>query len=234
MRQYARESFICTVMFCLGYLVACQSGSTVTKGSSVGSNSSGTITQMIMGRGFRPVALTQNGNSGHPAFAAAFWGADSVHPNATIANPSGVAQSYESDCGNTGGTSPGIHSTFGNSGLLSVTYAYAFWGPCSSLKELTSVGGDENGNPQGYPVVLDGTINTLVMYGTFVSGKRFECVDSTNTTPLSDGSFVRAYYDLAHDAVILGSGTTQLSPTCNISIPSGDDVIEIHVQWLKS
>ena len=232
MRQYARESVICTVMFCLGYLVACQSGSSVTKGSS-GNNSNGTIAQIMMGRGFRPVALTQKGSNGQAAFAAALWGAIS-HPNATSVNPSAVAQSYESDCGNTGGASPGIHSTFGTSGLLSVTYAYAFWGPCDLLTQLTSVGADENGNPQGYPVVLDGTINTLVMYGTFVSGKRFECVDTTNTTAISDGSVVRAYYDLAHDAVILGSGTTQLAPTCNISIPSGDDVIEIHVQWLKS
>lgn len=234
MRQYARESVICTMMFCLGYLVACQTGSTVTKNSSGGNNSNGTITQMMIGRGFRPVALTQASTNGPSAFAAALWSANSVHPNTTISNPSAVAQSYESDCGNTGGTNPGIHSTFGSSGFLSVTYSYALWGPCSALTQLSSVGADENGNPRGYPVVLDGTINTLVMYGTFVSGKRFECVDTTNTTPLSDGSSVRAYYDLAHDAVILGSGTTQLSPTCNISIPSGDDVIEIHVQWLKS
>lgn len=122
----------------------------------------------------------------------------------------------------------------GIQGLLSMTHAYAYWAPCSALELLTSVGGDENGIPQGYPIVLDGTINTLVMYGTFVSGKRFECVDTTDTSPLSDSSFVRAYYDLTHDAVILGSGTTQLLPTCNITIPSGDDVEEIHVQWLKS
>jgi hypothetical protein len=190
-----------------------------------------------MDRGLRPVALMPSGNNGHSGFAAALWGASSASPNATIANPSAVAQSYESDCRNfSTANAPyvGIHAAFGNSGLISMTYAYATWGACIQSQALTLVGGDENGVPQGYPVVQDGTINTLVVYGTFVSGSRFRCVDTRNTSPLSDGSFVRAYYDLAHDAVILGSGTTQLLPTCSISIPSGDDVIEIHVQWLKS
>lgn len=104
----------------------------------------------------------------------------------------------------------------------------------SCYENLASVGSKENGIQQGYPIIFDGTINTLVVYGIFASGTRFRCVDITNTSPISDGAFVRAYYDLAHDAIILGSGTTQLSPTCSITIPPGDDVSEIHVQWLKS
>lgn len=112
--------------------------------------------------------------------------------------------------------------------------SYATFGACEQPQPLTSVGMDENGIPQGYPVILDGTINTLAVYGTFVSGNRFRCVDTANTSSLLDGSFVRAYYDLARDAIILGSGSTQLQPTCSISVPSGDDVSEIHVQWLKS
>jgi hypothetical protein len=183
---------------------------------------------------WRPVALAQSSTGVQSALAALLWGAGfSARSKATITNPSAVGQSYESDCANTMGPSPGIHGGR-YSGLLSITYRYADWEPCSALEWLTSVGADENGNPQGYPIVLDGTINTLVAYGTFVSGNRFRCVDTTNTTALSDGSVVRAYYDLAHDAIILGSGTTQLSPTCSITIPSGDDVMEVHVQWLKS
>lgn len=235
MRRYAKESLIYTAIFCLGYLMACGGGSTIMSGSPGGGIApTGTIPQM-MSSDLRPIALVQSSTNARSVMAAFLSGASfSARSKASINNPSPVGQSYESDCAPTGAKGVGIHSAFGNSGLLSMTYAYAYWAPCSDLEWLTSVGGDENGNPQGYPIVLDGTINTLVMYGTFVSGKRFECTDTTDTSPLSDGSFVRAYYDLAHDAVILGSGTIQLSPTCSISVPSGDDVIEIHVQWLKS
>lgn len=235
MPRNAKESLVYTAIFCLGYLIGCGGGGTVMSSSpGGGSTPTGTIPQMVS-TDLRPIALARGSTNSHSAMAAFLLGAAfSARSKATINNPSPVAQSYESDCAPTGGQPVGIHATFGNSGLLSMTYAYALWAPCSALEFLTSVGGDENGVPRGYPIVLDGTINTLVMYGTFLSGKRFECVDTTDTSPLSDGSFVRAYYDLANDAVILGSGTTQLSPTCSISIPSGDDVVEIHVQWLKS
>jgi len=230
MRRYAKETLSYIVVFCLGYLVACQGGSTGTS-----ANPTGAVRQMVTSDR-RPVALVQSSTNLHPALAAVLFGTRSVRPNATIANPSPVGQSYESDCSNfssSGVTWGGIHAAFGNSGLVSIRYAYGQSGSCLT-QAINSVGDDESGTPQGYPIILDGTINTLAVYGTFVSGNRFRCVDTTNSSPLSDGSFARAYYDLSHDAVILGSGTTQLSPTCSISIPSGDDVLEIHVQWLKS
>jgi len=235
MGKCGKESLIYTVIFCLGYLFGCGGGSVMSSSpSGGGSTTASTIPQMVS-KASRPIALAQSSTGTHTGMAAFLLGTGfTARSKVSISNPSAVAQSYESDCAPTVANPPGIHATFGNSGLLSMIYAYAFWSPCSLLEHLNSVGGDENGTPQGYPIVLDGTINTLVMYGTFVSGKRFECVDTTDTTPLSDGSFVRAYYDLANDSVILGSGTTQLSPTCSISIPSGDDVVEIHVQWLKS
>jgi hypothetical protein len=186
----------------------------------------------------RPVSIVQSSTNVSSVVAAFLSGASSLaHADLTISNPSAVSQSYESDCRNfSTGNFPfvGIHTAFGNSGLVSMNYAYATCGACVQPQPLTVVGSDENGIPQGYPVILNGTINTLAVYGTFVSGNRFRCVDTTNASPLSDGSFVRAYYDLARDAVIIGSGSTQLSPTCSISIPTGDDVVEIHVQWLKS
>lgn len=120
----------------------------------------------------RPTALAQSSTNVHSTMAASLIGTGfSARSKASITSPSAVAQSYESDCAPIAGKTPGIHATFGNSGLLSMTYAYALWAPCSSLESLNSVGGDENGTPQGYPIVLDGTINTLVMYGAFVSGK---------------------------------------------------------------
>jgi hypothetical protein len=235
MRSYGRESLVYTAVFCLGYLVACGSGGG-TGGSSSGGNTAGSIRQMVSSD-LRPVSIVQGSTVVQSAMAAFLPSMGKARPALTIANPSAVGQSYESDCHNFGpvsGPFTSIHAAWGNTGLISMQYAYATFGACEQAQPLPSVGSDENGNPQGYPIVLDGTSNTLAVYGTFASGKRFECVDTTNTSPLSDGSFVRAYYDLAHDAIILGSGTTQLAPTCSVTIPSGDDVSEIHVQWLKS
>jgi len=236
MSKYVRESLVYTAVFGLGYLIACGGGSTVTGNSSGGGGNTSNVTiPQMMSSDWRPVGLARSSSNVRSGMLAFLLGAGfSARSKATITNPSAVAQSYESDCVPGGVASPGIHSRFGTSGLISMAYVFSIINDCVDFEWLNSVGGDENGNPQGYPIVLDGTINTLVMYGTFASGKRFECVDTTDTTPLPDGSFVRAYYDLAHDAIILGSGTTQLAPTCSISIPSGDDVVEIHVQWLKS
>jgi hypothetical protein len=184
---------------------------------------------------YRQTAIVQSGAKLQSAMAALLGGAGWARPQVSIDNPSAVGQSYESVCrdfSNGTGTNWGaLHTVDGNSGLVSMEYGYMTG--CQEAP-LPSVGSDENGIQQGYPIILDGTINTLAVYEFFVSGTRFRCVDTVNTSPVSDGSFVRAYHDLAHDAIILGSGSTQLSPTCSIIIPPGDDVSEIHVQWLKS
>lgn len=159
---------------------------------------------------------------------ASAFGAQSL-PEAAIANPSQLAQSYESLC-DAYGNSSSIHAGLGNSGLVPLN----FLGGNICQPVLSSVGADEGGKPNGFPVVLSGTINTLVVYGRFASGNHFRCLDTTNVAALMDGAFVRAYYDLAHDAVVLGSGTTQLPVTCSITIPAGDDVQHLEVQWLKS
>jgi hypothetical protein len=122
-----------------------------------------------------------------------------------------------------------MHAALGNSGLVKINFRNG--DICTTV--LPSVGADETVRPLGFPVILQGTINNLAVYGNFVSGNRFRCLDTTNTNVLQDNTFVRAYYDLAHDAVILGSGTSQLSVTCSISIPAGDDVQSLTVQWIK-
>jgi len=185
----------------------------------------------------RGMAVVQSDGKDQSTLAGVLGSAGSARREITVSNPSSVAQSYESSCptyssDHINGTLGNLHAEFGNSGLVSIGFINYNAIVCS--ESLASVGGDENGIQQGLPIILDGTINTLVVYGVFASGNRFRCVDITNTSPLSDGAFVRAYYDLAHDAIILGSGTTQLSPTCSITIPPGDDVGEMHVQWLKS
>lgn len=232
MSKYAKESLAYTAIFCLGYLVACGGGSAVLGGGS-GTFVNSTTPQMA-NSDLRPMSIVQSGTRVQPAIASLLRRSTA---KVTIPNPSDVGQSFESDCldfGTFNGPFTSVHAAWGNSGLVSMTYKYGTFGACLQTQPLSSVGSDENGTPQGYPIIEDGTVNTLVVYGAFVSGTRFRCVDTLNTSGLSDGAFIRAYYDLAHDAVVLGSGTTQLLPTCNISIPAGDDVIELHAQWIKS
>lgn len=225
-----KERVIWSVVFYLGYLAGCGIGGNSTNKSG-GSNPANTISHMLDSAG-RPTAIFPPATTKQPVVAALFG----VHPDATIPNPSQVAQSYESLCfafqNLNGSAGVSMHQAYGTQGLVSLDYGPGYGTIC--LGPLTGVGSDENGNPQGFPVILSGAINTLAVYGTFVSGSRFRCVDTTNVSPLSDGSYVRAYYNLSNDSIILGSGTNQLAPTCSINIPPGDDVSQIVVQWLKS
>jgi hypothetical protein len=216
-----------SLVFCLGYLVACGNGQI---GGSVIRNPTLEFTtlRMLSSSLHRP-AIFPSGVGTQPVIATMFE--PQAFPQVSISNPSQLGQSYESLCDTYGGLTPdSIHVSLGNSGLVSLNFLGG--NICSSV--LTSVGTDEGAIPKGFPVILAGSINTLVAYGTFVSGNRFRCIDATNINALPDNTFVRAYYDLARDAVILGSGTTQLQVTCSITIPAGDDVQHITVQWLKS
>jgi hypothetical protein len=186
----------------------------------------------------RNTAIFPTNTGNQPVLASIFGLGLLVHPNATITNPSGLGQSFESVCAAWGssGSLNSIHAAFGNSGLVSLNFGDSGIGAGGLCTEapLPSVGADENGKPTGFPIFLSGTINNLAVYGIFVSGNRFRCLDATNTAALQDNTFVRAYYDLAHDAIVIGSGTTQLSVTCTIPVPAGDDVQTVQVQWVKS
>lgn len=184
-----------------------------------GTSPSTLIERMLSSSLHRPAIFPTNAGS-QPVMAAMF---------ANVTNPSQLAQSYDSVC-DAFGNNPGIHANLGNTGLAEMNFLNG--NLCTTV--VTSVGADETVRPLGFPVVLAGTINNLVVYGNFVSGNRFRCLDMANTASLADNAFVRAYYDLAHDSIIVGSGTTQLSTTCSITIPAGDDVQSITVQWLKS
>jgi hypothetical protein len=178
------------------------------------------IGRMLSSSHPRPAIFpTDTGNQ--PVIAAMF---------ATIPNPSQLAQSYGSQCNVFSRTTSGIHTTFGASGLVEMSFNTAN----NCLVAVPSVGADETTHELGFPVFLSGTINNLAVYGTFLSGNQFRCLDTTNTAAVQDNTFVRAYYDLAHDAIIIGNGTTKLSVTCSISIPAGDDVQSITVLWVKS
>lgn len=230
MIKRTREWLTYTMIFWLGYVVACGGGKLGSPSINIPNVPVAATLRMLSSSLHRPAIFPSN-TGNQPVIASAF-GAQSF-PEAAIANPSQLAQSYESLCDSYGtglSISSSIHAGLGNSGLVPLN----FRGGNICQPVLSSVGADEGGNPNGFPVILSGTINTLVAYGTLVSGNHFRCLDTTNVAALTDGAFVRAYYDLAHDAVVLGSGTTQLPVTCSITIPAGDDVQHLEVQWLKS
>jgi hypothetical protein len=227
-RKRVKESLVYTLVFYLGYLAACSSGTNLGGRTN---NPASAILWMLSSSDHRGAAILPN-NTGNQAVVASGVLGGQFSPLATISNPSQLAQTYDSHCDGFTSNSQSIHQAYGNTGLAQIPPVGGF-GFCN-LPSVTSIGFGENGHPTGFPVILPGTINNLVVYGTFVSGNFFRCLDTTNTTQLADASFVRAYYDLAHDAVILGSGTTQLTLTCSISIPGGDDIQHITVQWLKS
>jgi hypothetical protein len=222
MSRFAKDSLAYTLVFFLGFLVAC-GGSFM--GGGPNNNASSSALRMLSSSSHR-LAIFPTNTGNQPVLAGLFG--TQVTPEAAIANPSQLAQSYDSECDAFGG-SPGIHASLGNSELVEMNFRNG--NLCTVV--VPTVGADETVRPLGFPVILQGTINNLVVYGNFVSGNRFRCLDTANTSVLQDNTFVRAYYDLAHDAVILGSGTSQLSVTCSISIPAGDDVQSITVQWIK-
>ena len=229
-KKYLGDSLSYSVVFFLGYLVACSGGS----GGNLGGigpigGAGGSIPQRMHSSSLhRSVILPTN--TSQPVLASIFQ----VSPHIAISNPSQVAQSYDSRCDSYGviasGVPDAIHNAFGNSGLVSLNFNNG--NLCRTV--LTSVGSDENGTPMGFPVIFDGTVNTLVAYGRFVSGKPFRCTDTANSSAVKDNSFLRAYYDLGHDAILVGNGSTQLSVTCSIAVPPGDDVQDLTVQWIKS
>jgi hypothetical protein len=121
MRSYGRESLVYTAVFCLGYLVACGSGGG-TGGSSSGGNTAGSIRQMVSSD-LRPVSIVQGSTVVQSAMAAFLPSMGKARPALTIANPSAVGQSYESDCHNFGpvsGPFTSIHAAWGNTGLISI------------------------------------------------------------------------------------------------------------------
>lgn len=232
MTNYSKTLLLGILIFCVAYWLGCGGGS-----RNLLTTSPTGVSRMLLSRRHY-TAIFPNNAGNQPALASLF--ALQTSPS----NPSPVAQSYESYCGayslsprGGGSVSTSMHAALGNSGLVAVDILGGNGGVCGPV--LSSVGVDEGTNvpgylPQGYPIILDGTVNTLVVFGSFNSGNRFRCDDTTNRSPLSDGTYVRAYYDLAHDAILLGSGTTQLAPTCSISVPPGDDVQLMWIQWLKN
>jgi hypothetical protein len=224
MLKHAKECMAYSMMFCLGCLVSCGEGKIGVGPVNV---PVAAILRMLSSSLHRPAIFpTNTGNQ--PVLATMFGG--QVSPQVTVSNPSELAQSYESICDAYGPSAGGtIHAALGSTGIVSLNFLGG-----NICDPIAAVGADESSHPLGFPIILTGKVNTLVVYGSFASGTPFRCLDTTNVASLQDSAFVRAYYDLAHDAVFLGSGTTQLPVTCSIVIPPGDDVQHITVQWLKS
>jgi len=88
-------------------------------------------------------------------------------------------------------------------------------------------------NPGGYPMYFAGTLTTLVVTGTTIAGATIRCSDLTTTVSVQDQQAVEAWYVIATQSVILASGTTQFPFTCNLNIPTGDQLYYIRAQWAK-
>lgn len=197
-----------------------------TKQSSIGIPSG--TTRRMLNSNVHNTAIFPTNTGAQPVLASMFGFSWPVRSNATTTTPSDLGQSFETICfvSNSSGQLSGIHAVFGNSGLVPLTDPTPFASVATPFQgcttSVTSVGADENGNPTGFPIIDSGI------------GSQFRCLDTNNSSSVQDNTFVRPYYDLARDAVILASGTTQLALTCSVSIPSGDDVSRIKVQWIKS
>lgn len=236
MSRLAKDSLAYTLVFAIGYLVACSTAGTTggTIRGTIGIPSA--VASRMLSSTVRHTAIFPMNTGNQPVIASTFGFGWPVHQDATITNPSNLGQSFQVICAAWGNAS-GIHAGFGHSGLVPMLPPQSNAGTVvynDCTPPIASVGADENGNASGFPIILSGTINNLVAYGSLVSGNQFRCLDTSDTSALQDNTFVRPYYDLANDTVILGSGTTQLALTCSISIPPGDDVAAIQVLWVKS
>jgi hypothetical protein len=90
----------------------------------------------------------------------------------------------------------------------------------------------------GKRTIFDGTVQSLVVTGTTVSGASFQCRDVSTNSVASDNSFTRAYLDPnAHSVMVFNSnnGTpTSVGFTCTGIGSAGDQVASIEAQWAKT
>jgi hypothetical protein len=90
----------------------------------------------------------------------------------------------------------------------------------------------------GKRTIFDGTLQSLVVTGTTVSGASFQCRDVTTTAVATDNSFTRAYLDPnAHSVLIFNSANgapTGVPFACSGIGSDGDQVATIEAQWAKT
>jgi hypothetical protein len=97
---------------------------------------------------------------------------------------------------------------------------------------VDQISGNTLTNP-GVPMFLSGTLTSLVVTGVSENGNQIRCSDLTTTAAVNDGDMVQPYLAIATNSVIMGIGTTQLPFTCNLSVPQGDQVNTLVVQFAK-
>jgi len=60
------------------------------------------------------------------------------------------------------------------------------------------------------------------------------CRDTTSLTAVLNGASLLPYLRLSDNAVVIGSGTTQLASTCTVPITAGEDILGITVVYAKN
>jgi hypothetical protein len=124
-------------------------------------------------------------------------------------------------------TETGIGGPFGSSAPLVCAGVFSQIGG-----GVDQISGQTLSNP-GVPMYFSGTLTTLVATGVTVKGNYVRCSDLMDTYSVNDGDLVQPYFVIQTNSVILGIGTTQLPFTCNLNVPTGDQVATLQVQFAK-
>jgi hypothetical protein len=89
----------------------------------------------------------------------------------------------------------------------------------------------------GKQTIFDGTLGTLVVTGTTVSGINFQCRDINTTMAVLDNSFSRAYYDPSTNQVAVfnsqNGAVSRVPFVCNGIGTQTDQPATIEAQWSK-
>lgn len=70
--------------------------------------------------------------------------------------------------------------------------------------------------------------------GSLHTTKNLKCKDLTNSSPVADNDIVSVYLRPSDNVILIFSGTTQLAPTCHVTVPPGEVIVEISASFLKS
>lgn len=233
------QSVVCTAVFAVvfGIVVSCGHGSMKTTTSIMPVPATNNVTG---------VTLSNNPNLTNAIFTTNRGASIASMFNLAFQAPqSSLAQSFQGICGfgtNPFGPDPnaaGAHAEYGNAGFVALNilnYEHSC-GPVSGNQEFTSlpaIGAGDGSAPRGTPIFLSGSISALVVSAITSKGQNISCRDTTSTAAVNDGQMVMPYLRLSDYTVLLGSGSTQLAPSCQLQVPTGDDIFKMYVNWAKT
>jgi hypothetical protein len=233
------QSVVCTAVFAFvfGIVVSCGHGSmktTTIMPTPATSNATG-VTLSTSPSLTNAIFTT---NSGAASIASMF--------NLAVEAPqTSLAQSFQGVCqfaNNPFAPDPnavGAHVEYGNAGFVALNilnYEHSC-GPVSGNQAFTplpAIGAGDSSTPRGSAIFFSGNISVLVAFAITTKGQSISCRDTTSTATVHDGQMVMPYLRLSDYTVMLGSGPTQLTPSCQLPVAAGDDISQLNVNWAKN